>query len=183
MRLLCLLVVSLAVLSGCGAITNDDKSDFIVEGKDWVSQATTDLENRGHTYKASAEKTWRAVHAVLADMGVRVRDEQNEWFIITDTYPSSSPSGEVSAFINDINSRFMKFQVAKARYRLSISCNSLTPERTNVICRVYWDVLKKGEREWESFNPNKRVIEYFYRRLDKQLPVFKDKSQMMWKGW
>jgi hypothetical protein len=183
MRLLSLSVIFAAVLSGCGAITNDDKSDFVMEGKNWVNQATTDLENRGHTYKANPQKTWRAVHAVLADMGVRVKDEQADWFVVTDTYPSSSPSGEVSAFIKDINSRFTKFQVAKARYRLSISCNPITPERTNVIFRVYWDVLKKGEREWESFNPNKRVIEYFYRHLDKQLPVFKDKSEMMWEGW
>ncbi|HHN46643.1 MAG TPA: hypothetical protein ENN09_04300 [Planctomycetes bacterium] len=173
------------LLGGCGTryVYNDTKADFKFEGANWVSEATTDLENRGHTYRASADKTWKAVHLVLKEMGVSVKDEDREWRVIHDTYPAETPSGEVQAFIRDINSRFDTFKAVRARYRLTISCNTVTPERTNVICRVYWDVLKKGERQWTPFNPNRRVIEHFYRRLDKRLPAFRDNTQHMWQGW
>ncbi|MBN1807640.1 MAG: hypothetical protein JW909_01130 [Planctomycetes bacterium] len=178
-------VLLLAAAAGCGTnyITTDNKQDFAFQGRDWVTSATTDLENRGHTYKAASEKTWRAVHQVLAEMGVRVKDEDPDWKVIHNTYYATTPVGEVKAFINDINSRYDKFKVVKAHYRLTVTVNMVTRERTNVNCRVFWDVLKQGETQWESWVPNKRVIEYFFRRLDKRLPAFRDDSQHMWQGW
>ena len=142
-RTLPVLVVLGACSCGVRYIPEKRGQGYVFKQDPFVSAATVDLENRGHTYKADVERTWRAVHATLNRMGVRVKRQDRSWHHIDNTYYATTPRGEIAGFIRDLNRRNPGEGVVAARYRLTASLMEEGRQRTTVIVRVFPEIQKR----------------------------------------
>lgn len=179
------LLSTVLCLTSCGVQYVPEKrgQGYVFKQDPFVSAATVDLENRGHTYKADVGRTWRAVHNTLGRMGVRIKRKDDAWHHIDNTEYATTPRGEIAGFIRDLNKRNPDSQVVSARYRLTVSLMEEGHQRTTVIVRVFPEIQQRGSKQWFPIPNNRRFIEYFYRTLDHMLPVYRDDSLPMWKGW